>query len=429
MSVDECASIAEKNKQNVFGIQNGSECWTGLNTNMSKKYGLKVDRSSCKNMGGPWENNVYIRDKSFPPPAPEESKLVDKDFADKPNEEFTNFGGNDPMSMIEHFADKEIKDENRFDQLSIGNKQLYNQIFCDLYPTNNGFNTCTNCNFKGKNNILDVFTFSNEQQCLDDCGTKKNCTSYEYDTTKSENNCTQFYTFPNDIDYSKQNINSGYSLKFGFDYDNLNEKQKNNVKIQCSNQYLNNTFNLGENLNSCLSFSDDEDISKMNVDPECIWKKMNLNGEPAVREDSVFLDVLNFTESKKDDAIDKYKVMYESVISANVQNSVLNNKQTRFDPKFNTYNDKLDKKDIALKADYKKTFKESVSNVKEQLNKNLDSMQSYGKSTSEDEVIESFANAMIINNDLKRTQGFSQFFTILLIVILFIIGVVYYRRM
>ena len=82
-----------------------------------------------------------------------------------------------------------------------------------------------------------------------------------------------------------------------------------------------------------------------------------------------------------------------------------------------------------MKADYKKTFKESVSNVKEQLNKNLDSMQSYGKSTSEDEVIESFANAMIINNDLKRTQGFSQFFTILLIVILFIIGVVYYRRM
>ncbi len=420
VTVDECASIAEKNKQNVFGIQYGSECWTGLDTTAAKKYGTKFDRSFCKNMGGSMENNVYIRDQSFPPPAPAESVLVKNDFADSPNEGFSNFRGNDKMSMIEHFADSENID--KFDQLTNGNKQLYNQIFCDLYPTNNGFNTCTNCSFKGKNSILDKFTYSSEQACLDDCGTKKNCTSYEFDTTKSENNCTQYYTFPNDIDYTKPNVNSGYSLKFNFDFDDLNTTQKNNVKMHCSNQYLNNTFSIGENLNGCISFTDENDISKINVDPECLWKKMNNEGKPNVREDSVFLDVLNFTESKKDEAIDKYKVMYESVMSANVQNSVLNNKQTKFDPKFNSYNEKLEKNDNKLRSEFEKAFNEKISSVKNSLDQNLNKMQ-------ESEVIESFANEMIVNNDLKRYQGYSQFFSIILIVILFIIGMCYFRKM
>jgi hypothetical protein len=114
--------------------------------------------------------------------------------------------------------------------------------------------------------------------------------------------------------------------------------------------------------------------------------------------------------------------MYESVISANVQNSVLNNKQTKFDPKFNSYNEKLEKNDNKLRSDYKKDFNEKISEVKEKLNENLNKIQ-------ESETIESFANEMIVNNDLKRYQGYSQFFSIILIVILFIIGMCYFRKM
>jgi hypothetical protein len=68
---------------------------------------------------------------------------------------------------------------------------LYNPIYCsNLVPTNNNFITCQNCNF-GSEIVTNTSTQSGEQNCLNECNGNNMCTSYSYDLSKSNDNCTQ----------------------------------------------------------------------------------------------------------------------------------------------------------------------------------------------------------------------------------------------
>jgi hypothetical protein len=66
----ECMKIAEKNYENIFGLQDADQCFTGTDIDSAKKYGPKFDKSICPQMGGPWTNQIYVRNKPFiiPPP-------------------------------------------------------------------------------------------------------------------------------------------------------------------------------------------------------------------------------------------------------------------------------------------------------------------------------------------------------------------------
>ena len=118
-SVDQCASIAEKQKQTVFGLQDGGKCYTGNNVNSAYQYGTNVNRDQCGPMGKSMTNEVYVRSKAYPPPTPTVPKLQTSNFS-------------------EGFQNK---------VLNSGFNQMYNEIFCNLFPLNNGFNTCTNCDY------------------------------------------------------------------------------------------------------------------------------------------------------------------------------------------------------------------------------------------------------------------------------------------
>jgi len=64
-SVDECAKIAEKKNQNVFGVQYNGQCFTGANIEEAYQYGANFNSSSCPSLGGSWTNQVYVRNQPF----------------------------------------------------------------------------------------------------------------------------------------------------------------------------------------------------------------------------------------------------------------------------------------------------------------------------------------------------------------------------
>jgi hypothetical protein len=156
-----------------------------------------------------------------------------------------------------------------------GYNELYNEIFCDLFPSNNGYKTCSNCNFGGDQKVYTVLDSKGEIDCQNKCTQEPYCTSYSFDTSISNKNCTQYMTFPKNIINNVNKINSGYAVKkFGYNYNNLTPEQKLNIKNKCTNQYLNNVFtpqNKNIDLTKCLSYQDENNLTKLNMDAKCVY--------------------------------------------------------------------------------------------------------------------------------------------------------------
>ena len=97
-SVNECSQIAERNNQNVFGVQYGGQCWTGINEQAAYQYGSNFNKDSCPRLGGAWTNQVYVRSNPFPPPSAPVPYLTNPNFASKEN--------------FENILEEEERDEN-----------------------------------------------------------------------------------------------------------------------------------------------------------------------------------------------------------------------------------------------------------------------------------------------------------------------------
>lgn len=74
-SVDECRIYAEQNRNMVFGVQNGNQCFTGNNIEEAKQYGEIYGDNCGGPLGGSWNNRVYVRGEPFIPPIPHLSKV------------------------------------------------------------------------------------------------------------------------------------------------------------------------------------------------------------------------------------------------------------------------------------------------------------------------------------------------------------------
>jgi hypothetical protein len=214
--------------------------------------------------------------------------------------------------------------------LNAGYNELYSQIFCDLFRTNNGFNQCTNCNY-GKQQIHKITTQNGEQNCLNSCKGEKLCTSYSYDTTVSTNNCKQYSSFPTQILNSVNGINSGYALgKYNYDYNKLSSKQKLSVKEKCVAQYLNNNFtpDYQIDVSKCLSYKSSEDNTNIDADPTCVYNTYYNNGIiPYTKNTSTYNNNQNYNLSfKGDPEIDNYNANYNTYSDNLVQASNINNK-------------------------------------------------------------------------------------------------------
>jgi hypothetical protein len=92
-NVDQCQKIATTKQQQVFGLQNNGQCWTGNNEQQAYQYGLNYNGSACGNLGGSMTNMVYVSGKPYPSPAPPVPILSSVNFIAE------HFSNNDSMHI------------------------------------------------------------------------------------------------------------------------------------------------------------------------------------------------------------------------------------------------------------------------------------------------------------------------------------------
>ena len=132
------------------------------------------------------------------------------------------------------------------------NNNLFSSVFCKNVSTNNGLIQKSNSTF----NNLPVYktqTTPDENTCLNNCNTDKYCSSYNFIKNKSSSNCLLYNQVPTSIT-NNNNSNIGYKNNYKYDFNNLNTSQKNIVRNDCINNYLNDTYSTN-NLNYTPCYS------------------------------------------------------------------------------------------------------------------------------------------------------------------------------
>ena len=222
--------------------------------------------------------------------------------------------------------------------LVTGVSQLYNDIFCDLNKENNDFIECVNCNFGEEIITYKTTTENSQEKCRSVCSKEPICTSYSYDFSKKKDNCSQYITFPNERRKGVQNINSGYNVnKFNYKFSDLNESQKKNVSLKCSDQYLNNMFLPSKNVDllNCINIDNDNigNFTKIDADPKCIYNLYKSNGlNPGSENRLNYITDPILKISQGDPEIDNYYTTYKSFLGKQVGNSNINNLLNIKDP-------------------------------------------------------------------------------------------------
>jgi hypothetical protein len=263
--------------------------------------------------------------------------------------------GNNFSKQVEPFS-------NVIPDLRKGGVQLYNQVFCDITPLNNGFATCENCTFDNNMSSFVKRTSGNLTECLNMCKENNLCTAYTYDlSAKNGNNCTLYNTFPDTIlqygNYNQQNKYSGYNIQFPYDYNKLSNDQKTTVRRKCGTQYLNNTLVDGKNTNleSCLTFLHDKDANKTEIqaDPKCVWNKLNPIGKANTKIINKYsLSDTNQLLAVHDPLLDTYNTKYNNVVDALAENEDVNNQLVNQDGNFPTYNANVQEMAGSLEQQY-----------------------------------------------------------------------------
>ena len=310
------------------------------------------------------------------------------------------------------------------DILNKGFNQLYTPIFCNFMPTNNNFNTCSNCNFGSELNINNQTKHVTESECLNICKKNNKCTSYSFNTTNGD--CIEYSDFPTEIYTGVDNVNSGYNLGFPFDYNNLDQDQKNNIQEKCALQFTNYIFTPKNqiDLSSCLNMQNNDGSSvNLNYDPQCVYNKYksnNINIGSYIDESYIINNDL--TQSVSDPLLDKYKTKYESYIKDKVQLSNLNNSMSNSDQmNASNYFNNIHENNNILGNQYINTINKEMDplvTLTEQIPKKIELLNI--PLIKGIESLESFEN----NNNLNSGNKFIKF-AIFIIIVLIIFTIIY----
>lgn len=245
--------------------------------------------------------------------------------------------------------------------LNSGYNNMYNPIFCNIFPLNNGFKTCNNCNYGDSLSKLNQTTQNSEQKCLKQCKNEKTCTAYSYNNLNGTNNCTLYNDFPSNIVQNVANINSGYDLtKFSYDYNNLGVQQQNNIQNKCASQYMNNIFtpqNTNIDLSNCLNINNGTNTS-LNYDPKCvfdIYKQNNILNDNNYVNNYNYIDDTNLIDSEHDLNIDEREKNYNGYINGKNANLDINQKLRDTDSTYIEYNNKVGENNNLLYSTFPST--------------------------------------------------------------------------
>lgn len=272
---------------------------------------------------------------------------------------------------------------NNKEILNSGYNNMYNQIFCNIFPLNNGFKTCENCNFGDGMSLLNTNTAQSSQNCLIKCKNNEKCTSYTYNNVSKNDNCNLYYSFPTGIVNNVPNISSGYDLtKFTYNYNNLNSQQQQNVQYKCANQYMNNIYteqNKDLDLGSCLTINNDNQSTFFKYNPECvynIYKSNNVLSSANVKNLSQYNGNKDFENAKHDYEIENRQKNYNDYLNAKIQNYNINYKLKSTDKDYVQYNESVRENNKNLYNDFlniKQVNADNLKNLTKNINENIGS--------------------------------------------------------
>jgi hypothetical protein len=281
---------------------------------------------------------------------------------------------------------------------------LFSSVFCNIVPTNNGFIQQANSTF----NNLPVYkteTTSDENTCLNNCKNDDYCTSYNFIKNNSSSNCLLYNQIPTSISNNDININIGYKNTYNYNFDNLNSSQKNVIRNDCINYYLNNNYNT-TNLNYINCYSLGNNNSQINFSGQCLANMYEPLNKIKINTSFTNIDnnlIDSTTDKQLNDFANNYTGYLQTQIgllnisnlndSNNIYNEEINNK-TNIESD-NSKNNLLQEKSITSKL------------IMESINGN------------ENNITESFQNNYIIKSCNINKSNSINFYLFIFIVILF----------
>jgi len=335
-----------------------------------------------------------------------------------------------------------------------GYNQLYNQIFCNLFQStiNNGFSTCDNCDFSfnNANNVLSTSSTGGVQQCLNLCANNQYCTAYTHYGNNSpntgSNNCILYGAndqYPIQINTGVVGSYSGYAVtapKASYNYNNLNNNQKNNVQLKCATQYLNKTFTpeiSTIDISNCLSFSNQNNTTEINANPECIFNIYQQNGGPVNYNSTAnYINKSNIkTGSNGDVNITDYEYAYNQYNKLKTQNSNINDILASSDNKnypqyFSTINTNYD----TLSNNFLENINSQgtqLSNVSSQISKkiggNIETFNNKNEYIQNEYIQNEYIQNEYIQNEYNKNNN-KLLIIILIILIIFFILIFLFKK-
>ena len=144
---------------------------------------------------------------------------------------------------------------------------LFSHIYCNNILTTNDFIQNNNKDFGSSIKVYKTLTQNNENDCLTQCKNDKYCSSYVFTKNNNKDNCKLYNVVPTNLN-NNSIVNSGYKYKYKYNFNNLNDGQKNNVKSDCINTYLNQQYNTdNKKYSSCITYDND----KINFNSSCLY--------------------------------------------------------------------------------------------------------------------------------------------------------------
>ena len=290
------------------------------------------------------------------------------------------------------------------------NNNLFSSVFCKNILTNNGLIQKEKSTF----NNLPVYKTQNtpdENTCLNNCNADKYCSSYSFQNNNSSSNCLLYNQVPTSIT-NNNNSNIGYKNNYKYDFDNLNSSQKNVVRNDCINNYLNNTYDTN-NLNYTSCYSVENNNSQINFNASCLANMYEPLNKVKIINNFTNVDT-DIIDSNTNQEINDFANNYTGYSQSQIGTLNLSNEKTH--P--NLYND-----EINLQTDIKKDISRNIlleeKNIK--TTSILDNINGF-----ENNIFESFENNIKESNNINKSNTINFYFYIFIVLIF--LYIVYYLK-
>lgn len=291
------------------------------------------------------------------------------------------------------------------------NNNLYSSVFCKNILTNNGIIQKENSTF---NNLPVYKTQStpDENTCLNNCKNDSYCSSYSFQKNKSSSNCLLYNQVPTSL-ANNNTINSGYKNTYKYDFNNLNSNQKNVIRNDCINNYLNNNYDTN-NLNYTSYYSLGNNNSQINFNAQSLATVYESLGKVNAKTNFTNIDnnLINPTTNQQlnnfSNTYTGYLQTQIGILNSSNENNVNSN-----------YNEEINNT-INIQSD------NATNNLLEKKNINTDLINQSINGTENNNITENFENNNESNNNDKSKT--IKFYLFIFIVIIFLYIVYYLKK-